>query len=342
MSIIADSINNLTDFASSITAFIGFKISKKPANEKHPFGHGRVEYISAIIISFIILYLGIQLLISSVTRLFSPQDIYYSIYTILILVITVVVKIFLAYYYYKCNKIIGSHALKAAQLDSINDSLATAGILIGIFLSNYSSLPFDTIIAIIISLIIIYNGITILKETISTLIGEKPNPELKNNIEQYLKNTKEVINFHEMIIHDYGPENKLVTVHVEMPCTLSIVEAHKIIDNIERELGKQYNISLLIHIDPIESTLTTEKYKQYVNKSMQHFPQLLSFHDFRVSKENSREILFFDVIVDQNIDEKNLEKTKKNFVNQLHQEFEDKDITFFISYERKGTFTYDY
>ncbi len=300
LAIIADGINNLTDVFSSFFSLFGFKIASSPADKKHPFGHERFEYIIGLIISFLILIIGFNIGKEAIMKLISNDFLFdVSFYTIIIMVISIIIKIWQALFYYKMAKAINSKALYASFKDSLIDSISTSTIILGLIIVKFTNwYQIDGILGIIVALFILINGIKLTIETSSLLIGTKPSKDETNKIIQTILSYEKIIGLHDLIVHHYGQTTTFATVHVELPSSTSLVEAHNYIDEIERNFINNYNINLTIHIDPIEiNNPKTDELKKMVNAIIQDLSPNLSFHDFRVIYTNTYTKILFDLVV---------------------------------------------
>ncbi|MGL6173675.1 MAG: cation diffusion facilitator family transporter, partial [Cellulosilyticaceae bacterium] len=233
ISITADAINNLSDAGSSIITWIGFRLSSKPADEDHPFGHARVEYITGLVISFLILMLGIELIKSSFDKILHPEPLTFSSIIIVVLILSIAAKLWLSFFNRKLGNIIGSTTLKATATDSMNDVIATSVVLISILISHFTGFQVDGYMGMIVALFIIYSGINLIKETISPLLGEAPTAELVLSIEEKISSYEGVLGFHDLVVHNYGPDRCFASVHVEVDANEDILKSHDLIDNIE-------------------------------------------------------------------------------------------------------------
>ena len=283
VSIVADGINNLSDAAASGITLIGFHFSKKPADKKHPYGHARYEYLSALVISALILVAGFELASSSVDRLLHPKSVSFSALTVAALIFSIAVKLFLVFFYGKSAKKIGSETLSAAKIDSRNDVLATSVVLLSLFLEQIFTLPIDALCGISLSLFILYSGMDMAKKTISPLLGENGDTELKEKILEKFRSSPSVIGCHDLLIHDYGPEKRYATLHVEMDQNADPMESHGLLDLLERECRKEYGVHLVTHLDPISpSDPETEVLRKKIDTLLKMRDNRFETHDFRV------------------------------------------------------------
>ncbi len=306
ISISADGLNNLTDTGSSVITMIGFKLAGKPADSDHPYGHGRMEHMAAFIVSIIILLVGFELFKTSVTTLqngkASPD---YSYISIVILIISVLVKLWMYLFNRKLGKIIDSEALIATAKDSLNDSVATSVIIISVITSMFVTLPFnlDAILGIALSVFIFYSGVMSAKETIDQLLGKPPEKELISDIENTVLSFKEFVGIHDLLVHNYGPGRQFASVHVEVPQNSDIVKCHEQIDLCEKLVQEKLDVCLVIHMDPIDTdnAVLTET-KEKLSEAIKIIDWRLTLHDFRMTPlSDKRTNLIFDVVVPSDI-----------------------------------------
>lgn len=319
ISIIADAVNNLSDAGSSVITMLAFKISGKPADPKHPYGHARMEYISGMAVSFIIIFLGLQLMGSSFEKVLHPQAVSLSALTYIILVISVLVKLWQGIFNRKLGKQIASESLQATASDSLNDVIATSAVLISAVFYHFTQIPIDGWIGLLVAGFITFSGIKLVIETGNPLLGEAPDPEFIQKLGSSIMEYDGVIGMHDLQVHSYGPGRVFATVHAEVPANVDILVSHDIIDNIEREVGAELGINLVIHMDPVvtdneQINLLREQIEQIV-KSVDTD---LSMHDFRAVSGPSHTNLVFDVVVppgfeldDERVTQAISEKAKK-------------------------------
>ena len=308
--IVADSINNLGDIASSVVTLIGFSMSKKPADEKHPFGHQRVEYIAGLVVSVIVIVTAAELFTSSINKIVSNQVVNYEIATLIVIGISIVLKLYQAYFNYKLGKLINSPSLKATSLDSISDAVVSTVLLVGFLVSYYVSYPYlDGYLGIVVSLFIIASGIKMIKETSDPLIGSSTDTKYNEIIDDILKNKDEIIGYHDLIVHSYGPTKIFISLHVEIDENISLVKAHEIVDSIEKEIKDKIHCDATIHVDPISKESKIIKDKNMINTYLLSIDSRISIHDFR-EKENQVE---FDILIpfDDNLTKEEIEKKLK-------------------------------
>ena len=294
----ADAFNNLSDAGSSIITIIGFKLAKAPADKEHPFGHGRIEYISGFIVSFLVILVGFEFVKSSIERILNPTQLNFQLIPFILLLISIIFKFWLG----RFNKLLGdkinSSALKATALDAMGDVLSSSVITISLLAPKVTSIPIDGYIGVLVALGIIYSGFKLIKDTISPLIGEAPPKELVDEINNSVLSYTHVTGTHDLIIHNYGPGKCMASIHAEMPADIDIMKIHSIIDKIERDVSKKLGIYLVIHMDPV--SVETEEIKlarQEVEKIIAYNPLIKSFHDFRIVGEGEEKNLIFDIVV---------------------------------------------
>lgn len=298
ISITADAVNNFSDAGSSIITLIGFKMANKPADTSHPFGHGRIEYISGLIVAFIVLIFGVELMKSSVDRIINPTEIIYSTWAIVVLVLSIAGKLWLGLFNRKLGKAINSTAMTAVFTDCISDSGATLVTIVSMLLARFAGLNIDGILGAIVAVIIIIAGINIIKDTLSPLLGEAPDKELVEKLAETILSFDKVVGIHDLIIHNYGSVKTFGSVHVEVPADEDVLLTHEIMDNIELEIREKFGIELVAHCDPIETNneSVSEK-KAMLIEVVKSVNEKLTIHDFRMVSGPTHTNLIFDVVV---------------------------------------------
>ncbi len=308
VSIMADAFNNLTDIGSSVVTMIGFRLSIKPADKEHPFGHGRFEYMSAMLVAIIILLVGFELLKTSVEKIFNPTELNVEYYTVIFLCISVVIKLWMFLFNKKIGKLINSSGLIATAQDSINDSIATFTVLISMIICNVFGINIDPFMGILVALFILYSGIKTIKETLDPLLGMPPEKETIDAIVTMVLANEKFVGIHDLIVHNYGPGRSFASLHVEVPSDADIVACHEDIDACEKNIHNALGIEVVIHMDPIavndENTIKT---KELVIKAIQKYNSQLSIHDFRMVNGEEQINLIFDVVVPNELNLKNSE-----------------------------------
>lgn len=298
VSITADAVNNLSDAGTGIVTIVGGKLSGKPVDKEHPFGHGRIEYISALIISFLIFIMGFELAKSSVEKIISPENVSFSIWYIIVLAGAVFVKLYMAYFNGVLYKKTDNLNLKAVRQDSLNDCIATTATIIALLISSLTGFKrADGIIGLIVAAVIFISGIDIVKDITGRLLGQAPDKELVKNIESIMMSNELIVGVHDLIIHDYGPGRIIASAHAEVPSDADITEIHDIIDNAEKEISKKLNIVICIHMDPIVvNNEEIEKYKDITRSLLEKMEGEFSFHDFKMVKGPTHTNLIFDLV----------------------------------------------
>lgn len=298
IAITADAFNNLSDAGSSIITLIGFRLSGQAPDPEHPFGHGRMEYISGLLVSVAILVMGFELIWSSFGKLRDPEPIESSALVLEILLASILVKVYMFYYNRSLSKKLDSAAMKATSVDSLSDTVATTLVLIATVISKYTGLILDGWFGILVGIFIVYTGGSTLKETIDLLIGQPPKKEFIDEIREIVLGHSLVYGVHDLIVHDYGPGRRMISLHAEVAVDGDIQDIHEQIDHIEHELQEKLNCSATIHMDPI---VTDDKevleMKAKVEAMVQSLDEAFSMHDFRMVKGPTRTNLIFDVEV---------------------------------------------
>lgn len=298
IAIMADAVNNFSDSGSSLVTLIGFKLSGKPADAKHPFGHARIEYISGMIVSFIVVMLGFQLAQSSVEKIITPEDSAFTWVTVLILVVSIAAKLWQGFFYRKMGKAISSTTLKATSADSLNDVLATSAVLIGILITLFTDFNLDGWMGLAVALFIMVSGVRLVIETSQPLLGTAPSQELVNSVYSRILSYDGVIGLHDLEVHSYGEGRIFASVHCEVDADEDIMVSHDIIDNIERDFLQDMDIHLVIHLDPVQ--IHDEKTQQLfhqVKKIVAEMSPEYSIHDFRVVWGTTHSNLIFDIVL---------------------------------------------
>lgn len=296
LAIMADAVNNLTDSGSSVIMLVGFKLAGKPADEKHPFGHARIEYLSGVVVSFIVLFLGLELGISSVKKIFAPEATDFSLLTFGILVLSILVKIWQFCFYRSVGKKLRSEAISATSADSRNDAITTFVVLAGAVFTQFTDVNLDGILGLIVAVFIVVSGVKLILETGNPLLGMAPDPELVRSIYERILSYDGVIGLHDLAVHNYGAGRCFASVHCEVPAENDVLESHDVIDNIERDFLRDENIHLVIHLDPIVTgdERTNLLHAQVAELVKRCYPQT-AIHDFRVVWGVTHSNVVFDV-----------------------------------------------
>ena len=298
ISIVSDAFNNLSDCAGCLVTLLGYKMASKPADKNHPFGHGRMEYLTSLIIAALIIFVGIELLKNSVEKIINPVEIRFSFAVLISLVFSIAVKLWMAVFNAELGKKINSSVLTETAKDSKSDVIATSATLIALICSLFTALPVDGVMGLLVSVFILKSGYDIVKDTVDELLGKPADPEIINHIKEYVLKNDKIIGIHDLIIHSYGPGNIIGSCHVEVKSNESFTEVHDIVDSIEREIHNNLNILMTIHMDPIEvNDMLTNKCKKLVNNIIHSIDSSLDLHDFRIVSGESHTNLIFDLVV---------------------------------------------
>lgn len=305
VSIIADAMNNLSDASSSVVSLIGFKLAEKPADEDHPYGHARFEYLSALAVAAIIIIIGFELAKSSISKIINPTAVYFSLPVAIVLVLSVFVKLWLSLFNKKLGKLINSYTLLATAADSRNDVISTFAVLISILIQFFFDLKIDGFIGLAVAIFILYSGIMMAKETINPLLGEAVSHELRDLIAEMVSANPKVLGYHDLMVHDYGPGQRFASMHVEMDKNEDPMLCHDMIDDLERECFEKFNVHLVIHYDPvITGDAEHDRLKQFVTDVLKGYNDKLSLHDFRMVCGSTHTNLIFDIALPYELSKK--------------------------------------
>lgn len=326
IAIIADGINNLADASSSIITLIGFKLAALPEDEEHPYGHARIEYLTGLIISIIIIMVGAKLFTSSFDKVLHPNPLQFSYLTIFVLVFAIALKIWQALFNIKTGKEINSSALKATGMDSRNDVIATSAVLVSILIGKFTGIQFDGYMGCLVAVFIIYSGIQLIKETSSPLLGQAPDPALVSEIEKRVTSWEGVYGIHDLAVHDYGPGRIFASVHIEVDAHGDLIASHDIIDQIERTTSADLKIHLVAHMDPIDTKdpLTLEL-KEKIQAALDPMEGVIGMHDLRIVTGYTHTNIIFDVVLSPECKLKPAE-----IKNCISSHVQDMDPTFFL------------
>ncbi|MBR0060740.1 MAG: cation transporter [Selenomonadaceae bacterium] len=323
ISIIADGFNNLADIGTSVIMLAGFKIAAKPADEEHPFGHGRAEYLAGLFVAAGMILVGGKLFLASVEKIIHHEEMEAGWITIFVLSLSVAAKFFLGLFYRHAAKKINSSAIGAAALDSFTDCLATSVVIISIYLWIKFDINIDGGAGIFVSAFILRGGFTSLKEILNPLLGDKASQELIDGIKKTVTDAPEVLGVHDLIIHSYGAKKIFVSMHVEIPATLKLLEAHEIVDRLERKLQSQFKISVTLHVDPVViGDKNFDEHRELAEKILSDIDSRLTLHDFRIVPYKSGRKLIFDVAVPWNflMTDRELHKEFQRRLIELHSD----------------------
>lgn len=298
LAVTADAFNNLSDAASSVISFIGVKMAGKPADADHPFGHGRIEYIAALIVSFLVMEVGLSFLKNSIGKLMNPEEIIFELAPFLILVLSIGVKLWMGVFNRKLGKRIDSKVMLATAADSMGDVITTGATVLSILICTFTSINVDAVAGIVVSVIVMWAGFSIAKETLEPLIGQSVPKELYQQITEAVEAYDGILGTHDLIVHNYGPNHSMASIHAEVPNDVDIEVSHEIIDRIEREVSKKLKLFLVIHMDPVETRdQEVLEIKSKLERIVHVLDANLSFHDFRVVNGEHQVNLIFDLVV---------------------------------------------
>ncbi len=319
VSIVADGYNNLSDLGSNMATLFGFKLSNKHPDTDHPYGHGRFEYITGLIIAFLILLVGLTSLRESFVKIFNPEKVNFSVYALIVLVVSIGIKFWMASFNKKVGNLINSTSLKAASQDCLNDVLTTFATLIALLLSLVTSLPVDGIIGFVVSVIVLKGGYEIAKETIDPLLGQAPDKNLVKEIQDFVLSNSKILGIHDLVVHDYGPGRRYMSLHCEVAANENIIDVHEQIDFIENTILEKYNILTTIHVDPIDChDEKTNILREKVIEIVKGINKAYSIHDFRIISCSVSTRLMFDVLLPVG-DDSDIEEIKKQIEEKVKQ-----------------------
>lgn len=337
ISIMADAVNNLSDAGSSVITLIGFKISGKPADNEHPYGHARMEYICGLIVSFIIVFLGLQLIGSSFNKILHPAEVEVNAVMLFVLVVSIGVKLWQGIFNRTLGKKIDSAALQATAADSLNDVYATSAVLISALIMKFTGLRLDGWMGLAVAIFITVSGFKLVMETVNPLLGMAPDQGMVQAIQNKIMSYDGVIGIHDLVIHNYGPERCFASVHAEVPAKQDILISHDIIDNIERDFCENMNIHLVIHLDPVvNDNEEINQLREMVSEIVKGISREISMHDFRVVFGTTHTNLVFDVAVPPEF-----QFSDQDLCKEITKQVKQHDQTLFtvITVDRNYTYT---
>ena len=324
ISVTADGLNNLSDCGSSVVSFISFKMSSKPADKEHPYGHERIEYISSMIVSFLILLIAYELVSESISKILSPASFEFSYIVVITLVLSIAIKFCMYFYYKHTAKKINSDLLIASALDSLSDCISTSVVLVSIIVSKLAGFNIDGYAGLVVAVFIAIAGIKILKEVISKLIGQAPDKEVFDSIKTRILNHPEVLGIHDLNVYSFGPNKFFASVHIELDANTESLTAHEFIDDIEREFLTETNIVLTGHHDPIviDDEEVTEM-REKVSKLVSNIDKSFSMHDFRMVKGPNKTNIIFEIAIpfDAKLKEEEIIKTLRSEIKKIDTKY---------------------
>lgn len=335
VSVTADAFNNLSDAGSSIISFVGVKMAEKPADKDHPFGHGRIEYIAALVVSFLVLEVGFTFLKDSIGRIREPEDLNFQAVSVVILLLSIAVKLWMGMFNRKLGEKIDSKVMMAVFTDSMGDVITTGATILSILFFAVTGINIDGIVGVGVALVVMWAGVGIAKDTLEPLIGEAIDPEVYEKIKTFVESYDGIEGTHDLIVHNYGPGRSMASIHAEVPNDVDIEQSHEIIDRIERDAGKKLGIFLVIHMDPVE--MKDERVLNIRRKTEEILKELdpaCSIHDFRVVRGEEQSNLIFDMVIPIEYDE----EKRKELPRKLKERLKELDPR----YECVITVDYDY
>lgn len=326
ISVTADAFNNLSDAASSIVSFVGVKIANRPADREHPFGHGRYEYIAALIVAFLVFEVGVTCFKSAIDKILHPEAVEFKLILVIILGLSILVKVWLGFFNRKLGKRINSSVMKATSADAFGDVMITSATVLSIIIGYFSGLKVDGFMGLLVSLLVLYSGFGIAKDTLEPLIGEAVTTETYDLITKKVESYKGIVGSHDLIVHNYGPSNTMATIHAEVPSDMNIEVAHDLIDGIERDVLRELDIFLVIHMDPIEvNNQVVNELKRQIKDILQALDEKASIHDFRMVSGEHHTNIIFDLVVPHNYSvdqEHKLLFDLEEIINELNERYQ--------------------
>ncbi len=312
VSITADAVNNLSDASSSIISLLGFKLAAKPADADHPYGHARYEYLSGLTVAVLILIIGYELMKSSIQKIISPTAVSFSWISVAVLVISILVKLWMAMFNKNIGKRINSSALIATAADCRNDVISTSAVILAMIFSHYIKFELDGYVGVAVALFILYSGIGLVREALDPILGKAPDPEFVVTIKEKIMSADGILGTHDLMVHDYGPGNQFASVHVEVAAEGDVIELHDIIDNIERSFLDEYGLHMVIHMDPIvTSDEKVSQIRTLLSEAVKAIDRELSIHDLRAVIGPTHTNLVFDCVVPHGFKMSNAELREK-------------------------------
>ena len=320
ISVMADAFNNLSDAASSIVGFVGVKMAQKPADDDHPFGHGRIEYIAAFIVAFLVLQVGFSLFTGSVEKLFHPDDLTFKWVSVLVLGLSVGVKLWLSLFNRRLGKRINSKVMLATSADALGDAAATSAAIFSMLVYGIFGWNIDAVVGLAVSVVVMLAGINIARDTLAPLIGEAIDPELYEQITNFVEGFDGIVGTHDLIVHNYGPSKSMASIHAEVPNDCDLEETHEIIDRIEREAARRFGLLLVIHMDPVETRdQRVIEFKAMVEDVIEKMDSRLSIHDFRMVDGRENINLIFDLVAPREYKGADVGKLKAEVSSQVRR-----------------------
>lgn len=316
--ILADSLNNLSDAGSSVVSLVGSRMAGKAPDEDHPFGHGRVEYIAAFVVSILIISMGLNALESGIRKIFVPEAISQSLLSLLILFFSILVKLGMGFYYRYVDRRIDSAIYRAASQDAFSDILITSSALLSLLILRFLNINIDAYVGTAVSLFVIFNGIKIAKDTLTLLIGESTDPELFFRITNFVESFPGILGTHDLIVHNYGPGRYMASIHAEVNEKSTVSAAHYIVDRIEKECRKQLGVILVIHMDPVSTDPEVKGLRNRISGIVKSLSPKSSIHDVRIVKKPEKTDISFDLVTAWELDQAGAVKLEEKLSEELH------------------------
>lgn len=323
VSMVADALNNLSDAASSGIQILGFKLSSKKPDPEHPFGHGRLEYITGLIVSFLILHMGIGLMRDSINAVIHPEAVQADVFSIAIMICAILVKFYMYFYNHSVGKKINSVSMEVVAKDSLGDMISTAVVIIALIAGKFTSFPVDGVGGIIVGIFILKTGIEAAGDTIKPLLGTAPSKELVHDIEEELMKFKPIVGMHDLVVHDYGPGRMMISLHAEVPGHINIFELHDVIDQAEVSIALRFNCNVVIHMDPIDTeNQRLSELKVCIKEKLNEINPELHFHDVRMVPGITHTNLIFDVVkpFSCELTDEQLKLAVHKAINEVHKD----------------------
>ena len=324
VAITADAVNNLSDAYSSVISLFGFKLASRPADEEHPYGHGRYEYLSGLMVAVFIMVIGVELFKNSVGKILHPEHVEFSLLSAGVLVFSILLKLWMMFFNKKIGALINSKTLKATAMDSRNDVVTTSAVLVAAAISHFTGVELDGWMGVAVAAFIMYSGFGLVRDTIDPMLGKAPDEEQVDSIRKKILSYKGVLGTHDLMVHDYGPGRQFASVHVEMAAEDDVIENHDVIDNIERDFLKNDGLHMVVHFDPISTkdSLVNEL-RTWISEQIKHLDSRLTIHDLRIVKGTTHTNVIFDCVVphDMEIGEKEIKKFAANIVAEKYPNY---------------------
>lgn len=318
IAVMADAFNNLSDAGSSIIGLVGVKMASKPADEDHPFGHGRIEYIAALIVAFLVLQVGFTFFKDSIGKIREPEELKFQLVSIIILILSIGVKLWMGYFNRTLGNKINSKVMLATAADAMGDVITTSATILAILFWKVTGINIDGFVGIGVSLVVMWAGVGIARDTLEPLIGEAVDPEEYEKITNFVEGYDEIVGSHDLIVHNYGPGRSMASIHAEVPNDVDIEVSHEIIDRIERDAIKNLGIFLVIHMDPIETKDTyVLQVREQVEQTLDALDPAVSIHDFRMVDGKEQVNLIFDMVVPFEYDKKKQDELRMTLIKLL-------------------------